>query len=511
MDRVHSFADEDRTFPLTGAQAGVWFAQQVQPDSPIFRAGEYLEIHGPIDPELFERALRRVVDEVDALHLRFLDTDDGPRQVVGPVPDWPFEVIDISAEADPRRVAEEWIRRDLRRRIDLTASRLFTYALFRVAADRWFFYHGCHHILLDGVGAALIVHRLAHRYTALAAGTEAEPSPFESVRTLLEADLAYRSSPAHAEDREFFRSRYADRPEPVALSPRPLRPTADFVRHSGYLTPQAQRELVAAAERIGVAASRIVIAATVAYLHRMTGLADVVLGLPVTARPDQRSRRVPGMAANVLPLRVRVEPATTVAELLEDTRVALREVVAHQRYRGEDVRHDLALRGEHRRFFGPLINYVPFDYGVRFAGSRADAHNMSLRLIEDLAISVYDRADGSPLRVDFDAHPELYGRTELAAHHGRYLSFVDRVVRALARPGCPGRVRPCPRCSSGRRRRRRARPRSSTRAARSTTPNSTAGPTGWPGCWSPAGSARRTGSCCSCPARPTSSSHCSPC
>ncbi len=437
MDRFQSFTDEDRTLPLTGAQAGVWFAQQVQPDSPIFRAAEYLEIHGPVDPELFERALRRVVDEADALHIRFLDTDDGPRQVVGSAPDWRLELLDISGEADPRRVAEEWMRRDLRRDIDLTASRLFTHALFRVAADRWYWYHACHHILLDGVGAALLTHRLAHLYTALVDGTEPEPSPFESVRTLLDEDHAYRSSADLARDRDFFGSRYADRPEPVALSPRPLTPTPDFVRHSGYLANDTQRELAAAAERIGVAASRIVIAATVAYLHRMTGLTDVVLGLPVTGRTDKRSRRAPGMVANVLPLRVAVEPATTVAELLGRTRVALREVVAHQRYRGEDVRRDLALPNDYRRFFGPLINYVPFDYGVRFAGSRVDAHNMSLRLIEDLAISVYDRADGSPVRVDFDVHPELYGPAELAAHHDRYLSFMDRVVRALGRPETP--------------------------------------------------------------------------
>ncbi|MFJ5974622.1 amino acid adenylation domain-containing protein, partial [Streptomyces sp. NPDC093060] len=437
MERFQSFVDGARKFPLTGAQAGVWFAQQMDPDSPIFRAAEYLEIHGPVDPQLFERALRRLVDEADALHVRFLETDDGPRQTVGPAPEWTLHVVDVSAAADPRQAAEEWMSRDLRRRVDLTRSPLFTQALFRAGEDRWFWYHAYHHILLDGVGASLLVRRAAHLYTALAGATDPGPSPFASVRVLLDDDAAYRASAAFDEDRAHWTERFADRPEPVALSARPLKPSAEFVRRTALLPEDVQGELTAAAERIGVARSRIVIAATMAYLHRLTGLTDVVAGLPVTARTHDEVRKAPGMVANVLPLRVAVDSATTVGELLDRTRTALRELVPRQRYRGEDLRRDLGLGHEYRRFFGPLLNVVPFSYDIRFAGHRADARNMSLRLIEDLAISVYDRSDGSAIRVDFDVHPELYDAAELAAHQERYVRFLGRLARALEHPATP--------------------------------------------------------------------------
>ncbi|MFB7585970.1 amino acid adenylation domain-containing protein [Streptomyces sp. NPDC056169] len=441
MDQSQSFADGEQQLPLTGAQAGVWFAQAVEPDSPIFRAAEYLEIHGALDTALFERALRRMTAEADALHIRFADTEDGPRQVIGAEPPWTLRTVDVSGEADPRHAAEEWMGRDLRRRIDLTGSPLFTYALFKAAEDRWFWYHAYHHILLDGVGAALLVRRVADVYTALTAGADPGPTPFGSVRTLLAEDAAYRASGDLADDREFWHGRYADQPEPVALSTRPLKPSADFVRRSAHLPEDVRQDLVRAAERAGTARSRVVIAATVAYMHRMTGLTDIVLGLPVTARPGPESRTAPGMAANVVPLRVAVDDATTVGELLERTRVALRGLVTHQRYRGEELRRDLGLPNDHRRFFGPLLNVVPFDYDLSFAGLRADAHNMSLRLIEDLAVSVYDRGNGGGIRVDFDAHPELYAPAELAAHQDRYLRFVGRIARALDEPGTPlGRI-----------------------------------------------------------------------
>ncbi|MFF4449480.1 amino acid adenylation domain-containing protein [Streptomyces sp. NPDC001502] len=434
-------SDGEQLLPLTGAQAGVWFASQVDPDSPIFRAAEYLDIHGPVDPGLFEKALRLMTAEADALHIRFVDTEDGPRLVIAGEPAWDLCAVDVSGEADPRRAAEEWMGRDLRRRIDLTSSSLFTYALFKVSESRWFWYHAYHHILLDGAGAALLVRRVADLYTALTAGTEPGPTPFTSVRSLLTEDADYRTSQDFADDRDFWRGRYADRPEPVCLSPRPLKPSAEFVRRSANLPVDVRQELVRAAERAGTARSRVVIAATVAYLHRMTGSTDIVLGLPVTARPGPASRTAPGMAANVVPLRVAVDDATTVGTLLDRTRAALRSLVAHQRYRGEELRRDLGLPNDHRRFFGPLLNIVPFDYDVRFAGLRADAHNMSLRLIEDLAVSVYDRGDGGEIRVDFDAHPALYTPAELAGHQDRYLRFIGRVARALREPGTPvGRI-----------------------------------------------------------------------
>lgn len=46
---------------LSGAQLGIWYAQQLDPDNPIFNTAECIEIRGPVDPVLFEKALRQVV------------------------------------------------------------------------------------------------------------------------------------------------------------------------------------------------------------------------------------------------------------------------------------------------------------------------------------------------------------------------------------------------------------------------------------------------------------------
>ena len=69
--------------PLSAAQLGIWFAQELAPSNVDFNGAEYVEIFGAVDPAIFETALRCVVAEADVLSVRFVKYTDGPRQVVG--------------------------------------------------------------------------------------------------------------------------------------------------------------------------------------------------------------------------------------------------------------------------------------------------------------------------------------------------------------------------------------------------------------------------------------------
>ena len=61
--------------PLTGAQANVWFHQQLDTGSVAYNVGQYIEIDGVIEPERMTRALQRVVDGAATYRLRFVVRD----------------------------------------------------------------------------------------------------------------------------------------------------------------------------------------------------------------------------------------------------------------------------------------------------------------------------------------------------------------------------------------------------------------------------------------------------
>ncbi|MGW3009285.1 amino acid adenylation domain-containing protein [Streptomyces sp. NPDC001219] len=408
----------------------MWYAQALDPLSPAQNTAECLEIDGALDPDLFAHALRRVADEADALRVRIEDTPDGPRQHVLDRVEPPLTVRDMRDADDGAEAAGRWMRDDLAEPFDLAAGPLFRHALFRVGERRWLWYQCIHHLVMDGFGYSLLVRRTAEVYTALVRGEEPGPRTFGSLTDLVAQDAAYRASPDFTADRDHWAEAFADRPEAPRLAGRGALPARTFRRRTAFLPPETTEGVHALAARLRATWPDVLIAAKALYTSRATDRSDVVLGLPMMGRMGSAALRVPGMVMNVLPLRLTVSPDATFAELVRQVVLGIRAARRHQRYRYEDIRRDLGLLGESRALVGPLVNIMPFDYGVAFAGAPARARNLSAGPVDDLTLNVYDRADGRGLRIDHDGNPALYEDTGLDAHQERFLRLLDRLTAA---------------------------------------------------------------------------------
>ncbi|GAA2264397.1 hypothetical protein GCM10010145_44460 [Streptomyces ruber] len=423
---------EDDSRPLTGAQEGLWYAQRLAPDSAAYNTGEAVEIHGALDTGLFEAALRRTVGEADTFALRFFDTDDGPRCRPAPdADDWPLHRVDVSGADDPEAAAWQWIRSDLATPLDVDKGPLFSHALLTLAADRHIWFLKAHHILLDGYSYKLLGRRLADTYNASAAGGQPAPSVFAPVSRLRADEAAYLASERYERDRAHWAGRLAGLPsEPARLTRRTAAPAAPFLRRTLDLAPAEAEALAAAAARLGVTRTDLLTAAVLAFLHRMTGADDLVLGLATMSRPGSAALRTPGTASDVLPLRVPAASGTSVGDLARAAADELKALRRHQRYRGEFIRRDLGLLGTGRRLYGPVLNIVPFTEDLTFGGHPATWHHLSGGAVEDLQISVRPATEPGGLWLALDANPALYEEDELALHRDRFRLLLRRLTTA---------------------------------------------------------------------------------
>ncbi len=421
-------AQENNPLPLSDAQLGIWFAQTINPSSPAYNLAEYLEIAGCIDAALFETALRQVVNETEALRVRFVSGTDGPGQILGPAPDWSMSFVDVSAAINSQAAAERWMKGDLARPVDITQGPLFTYALFKAAPDRFFWYSRYHHIVMDGFGFALMAGRVADIYSALAAGLPADADTSGSLALLLEDDAGYRASQRFEQDRQFWMEYLAALPEPASLSARTRLKSPGFARHTGSLPFSSIERLHSVAHSAGATVPQLMTAATAIFVHRLTGAQDVILDIPLTARMTPIARRTPGMMSNILPVRLAVRPHMTVAQLIDETSRQMRRVIRHQRYNVANLRRDIG-RGADQSAFGPTVNVMPFDYKLRFDGHPVIAHNLSNGPVDDLSIVLYDRSDGRDLRADLDGNPASYTADRLAELQQRFLRLLAGIEK----------------------------------------------------------------------------------
>ncbi|MER5968150.1 amino acid adenylation domain-containing protein [Streptomyces sp. NPDC002055] len=440
--RQHEIAAASTGLPLLAAQTGILHAQALAPDSPVLNTGDCVEIHGPLDPDLFERALRRAVEEAETLSV--LVTADGESPVQCRTPGAAaLRRLDLRGSARPaaEAEAEAWMRADLARPVPLDRGPLVTQALIRVADDCHWWYQRAHHITVDAYALTLIGRRVAEVYGALTAGQEPAARSFGTLRELVEDEAAYRAGEAYAADRDFWHTRLADRPEPPALTALPPAPAhPDVLRRRTDLTPGDLERLEKAAHAARATWAELLIAATAGYLHRTTGTQDVVLGLPLLNRRGT-ALRTPAMTVNVLPLRIAVRPRDTAAELLRRVVLEVRAVRRHQRYRQEDLRRDLGLSGDERPLFGPMVNIKPFEGDLDFGGLPGAVRNLAAGPVEDLAVSAVP-APGGGLRIGVDANAARYDGAALDAHHRGLLRYLDGLAELLAAdPGCPvGRI-----------------------------------------------------------------------
>ncbi|MGE6630695.1 amino acid adenylation domain-containing protein [Bacillus sp. NPDC077027] len=416
------------SIPLTGAQSGIWYAQQLDPSNPIFNTAEYIDIKGYIDPVHFETAVRETVLEADSLHMRFVEDTDGPKQWFTSKNEIPFQFINLQNEKQPLDAAKTWMKADLATSVSLEKDVLFREVLFQIADDRFLWYQRIHHIAIDGFAFSLIARRVAEVYSALSQGRSVPPQTFGAFRDVVQEEVAYQRSNRYEEDQAFWKNRFADQPEIVSLAELAPRTSDHFIRKTARYDATRVSKMKKNVQTFGGTWHEMILAASALYMHRMTGAHDIVLGLPVMMRLGSCSLQTPGMVMNLVPLRLTCKSDMTLSALVHQVSDELKAIRPHQRYRHEDMRRDFKLIGRNQRLFGPQINIMPFDYHLRFDQCVGQAHNLSAGPVDDLSINIYDRADGNGFQIDFDANPAVYKEQAVDAHLHRFLQLLEEIT-----------------------------------------------------------------------------------
>ncbi|MGW6425300.1 amino acid adenylation domain-containing protein [Nocardia sp. NPDC055053] len=425
-------------FPLSPAQLGLWYAQQLDPAVPLYEA-QYIDMRGPLDIDLLIAVSQQVSREFESGQLRLVDTGDGPYQVVDRRIELAVSYLDFSAAADPESEAMRWMRADVEAPIDLVGDPMGMFALIRIEPRRVLWYSRGHHIAIDGYASATELYRAAELYNAALAGQDPPPCKAASLRTVYDAEMRYRDSTRFTADADYWSQRIADMPQRCSLVDAAAPAHALGREHRAELPDATKARLDAAAARFDVGTPGLAMAALAVYYAQATGTEDVVLSLPVSGRTTAVLRRSGGMLANVVPLRVRVRADSTVADLVDAIRVEVSGALRHQQFRHEEIRHG-ETNGDAtggRGLVGPVVNIMLFPTDVDFTDVETSLHVLTSGPIEDLFVNFYQHGANSPIHVDFTANPDLYDAQTLARHHRRFLALFEAMIDAA--PNTPVR------------------------------------------------------------------------
>jgi len=327
---------EERTLPISYAQQRLWFYDQLVPGSALYNIPAFLQIQGPLQLDLLNRALSQVVERHEALRTTFADVDGEAIQVIAAPQEIQIPVIDLREYPADRKQEELRVLADseITTPFDLQAGPLMRARLVQLADEDFVLMLGKHHIISDGWSMGIFISELFKVYNALAKGIDAALPPLP----IQYADFAvWQRETLQGETLEkqmsYWKEKLAGGESLLKLPtdrPRPATPTYRGEQFTISLPSELLSKLNELSQAEGTTLFMTLLAAYQVLLARYSGQEDVTVGSPIAGRNRQELEGLIGFFVNMLVLRTDLSGNPTFRELLARVRGVALGAYEHQ-------------------------------------------------------------------------------------------------------------------------------------------------------------------------------------
>ncbi|MEK4922939.1 amino acid adenylation domain-containing protein [Cytobacillus sp. FSL R5-0569] len=412
----------------TDAQAGIWYAHELDEKKTAYNTGEYVEINGRINVSLLIESIKSTVQEADSLHITFFEEDGKLYQVLQKPNEVPVQYIDVSLMKTPKQTAIDLMNDDLSLSIDLKKGPIYKQILFKIASDEYLWYQKIHHIACDALGFSLITNKVASTYSAyLKEKFEPEPA-FKPLSLLIEEEKKYKESSLYMEDQKYWKEKYKGVTHDVSLSQNELQSSeaTSTIKIAKKLTATEFQKIKNKAKEWKIAWPHLVIAAMGVYQYKITGDRKSLLTLPMMNRSTV-AMNIPATTMNILPLLLSFSIDSTFMSLVKDVVNETRENSKHQHYRQEQLQRDLGTIGQSSFLNSFQVNIMPFTYQPIFGDVAATTYKLATGPIDLMNMNMFEQDRDGSLRVDIEANGTKFQQLEVEQHASRIIHWLKRL------------------------------------------------------------------------------------
>ncbi|MFB4394932.1 MULTISPECIES: amino acid adenylation domain-containing protein, partial [unclassified Pseudomonas] len=319
--------------PLSFAQQRLWFIAHLDPNaSAAYHMAGGLHLRGELDTKALRAALSRIVERHEALRTRFVAEGGEPLQIIDPAQ--PFALPEEDLQGHSPASIQARCAAEAQAPFDLARGPLLRARLLRLGEQEHVLLVTLHHIIGDAWSLGVLTHELSTLYRAFTQG-QADPLPALAVQY---ADYAlWQRAPRQARRFEqqlaYWRDQLEDAPTLLNLALDRPRPTQqDFTGASleVSLDPVLAQAIRQLGERHGCTLFMTLLAAWSVVLARLSGQQDVVIGSVQANRTQAEIEPLIGFFVNTQALRMRLDQAPQVSQLLAQVRRTALDAQAHQ-------------------------------------------------------------------------------------------------------------------------------------------------------------------------------------
>lgn len=328
-------SDGDR-HALSSAQERLWFLEQMQPGSALNHISLGMRLSGRFDAATFKTSVEEIARRHDMLRARFGSDENRAyyrvaREGMVAVRHYSLRGMSESVQDEETR---RWMREEALVPFDLGREGLLRVLLLERADDDQVLVLTVHRLIADGWSLRLLCKELTALYNAGGRADDLRhPSPCLQYQDYAQWQQDWLDE-AKCEGQLSYWRRLLDRLPPLPDLPtdRPRPRVRQFQggARSRALPHELAQLLGVFCQRQGVTKFMVVHAVFAAWLQRVAGTSDVVVGSVLANRRLAKWENVFGYFANTVALRTNLSEIHTVGELMARSRQVVAEAYDHQ-------------------------------------------------------------------------------------------------------------------------------------------------------------------------------------
>ncbi|WP_411372999.1 non-ribosomal peptide synthetase [Burkholderia pseudomallei] len=327
-------APRDGRIALSLAQQRLWFLTQLEGVSEAYHMSGAVRLDGPLNREVLQRALNRIVMRHEALRTCFVREEGEPIQVIQPRADLTVSYHDLREAEQTEQRAKNLSQAHASAPFDLSRDLPVRVLLLQLADEAHVVQVVMHHIASDGWSVGVFLQELSALYGSFIAeqGDPLAPLPLQY------ADYAawqrrWLASGQLEKQGAFWQTNLSGAPTLLELPtdrPRPPKQSHAGASVEVKLGAALSERVKRLSQRHGVTPYMTLLSSWAAVLSRLSGQEEVVIGSPVAGRNRTEVEALIGFFVNTLALRLDLSSEPTVGELLKRTKAQVLSAQAHQ-------------------------------------------------------------------------------------------------------------------------------------------------------------------------------------
>ncbi|MZQ80584.1 amino acid adenylation domain-containing protein [Paenibacillus sp. 5J-6] len=415
-------AEPRETYPVTSQQKRLYVLQQLEGAETSYNMPAVLEVQGSIDRQRFEQALNALVERHEALRTSFELVDGEAVQRIHPTVELSVRYMQTSEE----EVAEQIT--SFVRAFDISQAPLMRVGLMTLTQDRHLLLFDMHHIISDGMTLNLLISDWLRLYEGQTLSPlKLQYKDYACWQRELEEQGALQKQEAYWLEQLSGELPLLDvpidhpRPSIRSFEGDSVRFTVDKLL-TGQLTKLAKES--------GATLYMVLFAAYTAFLSRLSGQEEMLVGSPIAGRPHADLEPIAGMFVNTLVLRTRPEKQLTFADYVQEVKQVALAAFEHQDYPFELLVDKVATHRDLSR--NPLFDAM---FVLQNMELQQQFHTADFRLIErayshqvskfDLTLSIIEV--DNQFDCTFEYSTALFQRETME----RWADYFVRVLRTL--------------------------------------------------------------------------------